>query len=191
MCISSVINDLTTLGILEIAPSLQIIVRTNHLVHFLRISYYKSGLKHGLIMYFSISTHNTYCHCGSLCVQYITLDYQYRYLHNHLFKTLQLFHSPAPYKAVKKNISLSENKVELTCESQGFPLARVTWNNSKLKEPLPEDHIETRHAMNSDGVFVVTSRLSVTRDTNNYTCSYLTDDGKTQTATFRIPGGCL
>ncbi|XP_060791369.1 programmed cell death 1 ligand 1 [Neoarius graeffei] len=95
----------------------------------------------------------------------------------------------APYKAIKKTVKrLSEKEVELSCESQGLPLAHVTWSNDKLMGPQLTHRSESSQAKNSDGVFVVTSRLSVTHDVNNYTCSYMTDDGKTNlTATFRIP----
>lgn len=100
--------------------------------------------------------------------------------------------SLAPYKAIKKTVRrLSENEAELTCESQGFPLARVTWTDGKLREPHLTNRSESSHAINNDGAFVVTSRLSVKYDANNYTCSYTTRDSKaSQAATFRIPGGC-
>ncbi|MCI4386972.1 hypothetical protein PGIGA_G00068950 [Pangasianodon gigas] len=95
----------------------------------------------------------------------------------------------APYKAIKKTVRrLSEKEVELSCESQGLPLALVTWSDGKLRDPHLTNRSESSHAINSDGVFVVTSRLSVTYEVNNYTCSYITDDMKTsQTATFHIP----
>lgn len=103
------------------------------------------------------------------------------------------FHSPAPYKAITRTVTrISDKEVELTCESQGLPLTSVTWSDGKLNEPRLTNRSETSHAKNSYDVFVVTSRLSVSPDANNYTCSYMTDEGKTiQTATFRIPGGCV
>ncbi|KAF5903029.1 programmed cell death 1 ligand 1-like, partial [Clarias magur] len=92
----------------------------------------------------------------------------------------------ATYKAIKKTVrTLSDKEVELTCESRGLPLARVTWSDGKLMEPDLKNRSETSSVENSDGVFVVTSRLSVTQDVNNYTCSYWTDGSKT--ATFNIP----
>ncbi|KAM9450858.1 programmed cell death 1 ligand 1 isoform 2-T2 [Clarias gariepinus] len=95
----------------------------------------------------------------------------------------------APYKAIKKTIRrLSDKKVELTCESRGLPLARVTWSDDKLMESYLTNRSESSYVENSDGVFVVTSRLYVTHDAKNYTCSYWTDGSKaSQTATFSIP----
>ncbi|TSK72165.1 Programmed cell death 1 ligand 1 [Bagarius yarrelli] len=95
----------------------------------------------------------------------------------------------APYKAIKKRISrLSENKVELSCESQGFPLARVTWSDGMFIDSYLTNRSETSHTRNSDGIFVVNSRVSVTDNGNNYTCSYVTDDGQpSQMGTFVIP----
>ncbi|KAF4077161.1 hypothetical protein AMELA_G00204880 [Ameiurus melas] len=93
----------------------------------------------------------------------------------------------APYKPIKKTFRrLSEKQVELSCESQGLPLARVTWSDGKLTDLT--NRSKSSHETNSDGVFVVTSRLSVAYDVNNYTCSYMTDDSQTrQTAMFSIP----
>ncbi|KAK3524636.1 hypothetical protein QTP70_032189, partial [Hemibagrus guttatus] len=95
----------------------------------------------------------------------------------------------APYKLIKKTIrTLSEKKVELSCESQGFPLARVTWSDSKFNEQHLTNRSINSHTRNGDGVFIVTSRLNVTYDAENYTCSYVSDDGKASlTATFVIP----
>ncbi|KAG7320754.1 hypothetical protein KOW79_015169 [Hemibagrus wyckioides] len=95
----------------------------------------------------------------------------------------------ASYKPIKKTIRvLSEKEVELSCESQGFPLAHVTWTDSKFNEAHLTNRSENSHTQNSDGIFIVTSRLKVTKNAENYTCSYVSDDGKTsQTATFVIP----
>ncbi|XP_046724216.1 programmed cell death 1 ligand 1 [Silurus meridionalis] len=95
----------------------------------------------------------------------------------------------APYKAIKKSVRrLNEKEVELSCQSQGLPLADVTWSDGKLREPLLTNRSKSSHTTNSDGVFVVTSRLSVSENTNNYSCSYITNDGKpNQIATFVIP----
>ncbi|GAA6075764.1 programmed cell death 1 ligand 1 isoform X1 [Tachysurus ichikawai] len=95
----------------------------------------------------------------------------------------------APYTSIKKTFRrISQKEVELSCESQGFPLAHVTWSNSKFNAPYLTNRSENSQVQNSDGFFVVTSRLVVTYDPDNYTCSYVTDDGKTsQTATFVIP----
>ncbi|XP_060747198.1 programmed cell death 1 ligand 1-like isoform X1 [Tachysurus vachellii] len=95
----------------------------------------------------------------------------------------------APYTPIKKTFrTISKKEVELSCESQGFPLAHVTWSNSKFNAPYLTNRSENSQVQNSDGFFVVTSRLAVTYDTDNYTCSYVTDDGKTsQKATFVIP----
>ncbi|XP_027033809.1 programmed cell death 1 ligand 1 isoform X2 [Tachysurus fulvidraco] len=95
----------------------------------------------------------------------------------------------APYTPIKKTFRrISKTEVELSCESQGFPLAHVTWSNSKFNVPNLTNRSENSQVQTRDGFFVVTSRLAVPYDTDNYTCSYVTGDGKTsQTATFIIP----
>ncbi|XP_072518381.1 butyrophilin subfamily 1 member A1 isoform X1 [Salminus brasiliensis] len=91
----------------------------------------------------------------------------------------------APYSPVKKSVRKMDNgEVELSCESQGFPLANVVWNNNSLANSS-SSHIGNT----SEGTLKVTSRVTVMGDIiSNYTCSFEMEGVVVQSATFNIPG---
>ncbi|XP_036443467.1 uncharacterized protein si:ch211-241b2.5 isoform X2 [Colossoma macropomum] len=93
----------------------------------------------------------------------------------------------APYTAVKKGIRrLGNEEVELSCESQGFPLARMVWSDGRLQDLMERSNSSSEKT--SEGTYKVISRVTVKESImDNYTCSILLD-GKVQSATFDIPG---
>ncbi|XP_062868151.1 golgin subfamily A member 6-like protein 25 [Trichomycterus rosablanca] len=96
----------------------------------------------------------------------------------------------APYAPVRKSLRrISQNEVELSCASRGFPLARVLWSAGRLAELRSTIRSNSSNETNGDGTFSVTSRLNVTDEPENYTCSFITEDGRVNvSATFSIPG---
>ncbi|XP_066502231.1 programmed cell death 1 ligand 1 [Hoplias malabaricus] len=91
----------------------------------------------------------------------------------------------APYSPVKKSVRhLGNGEVELSCESQGFPMANMAWKNGEGwdKEFSNSSNVTT------EGIFNLTSRVIVgEKDTNNYTCSFTVEGKEQQSATFVLP----
>ncbi|KAL6469727.1 hypothetical protein MHYP_G00208460 [Metynnis hypsauchen] len=94
----------------------------------------------------------------------------------------------APYTAVKKGIKRLDNeKVELSCESQGFPLAHMVWSDGRLQDLTQRSNSSSEKT--SEGIYKVTSQVTVNESIiNNYTCSILLEGKVRQSATFNIPG---
>ncbi|XP_076849129.1 uncharacterized protein LOC143497186 isoform X2 [Brachyhypopomus gauderio] len=92
------------------------------------------------------------------------------------------------YTPVNKNLRrIGEEEVELSCQSQGFPLAEVVWSDGRLQSVMQGSNSTSE--LTSDGTLNVTSWVTVQIDVNsNYTCSFKTEDGVSQEATFDIPG---
>ncbi|XP_016109986.1 programmed cell death 1 ligand 1-like [Sinocyclocheilus grahami] len=93
----------------------------------------------------------------------------------------------ALYTPMKKAImETGQDEVELSCESQGFPSARVIWRDGQNTN-LTEMSNSTTRSTDEDLIHVI-SKLTVKRDlVNNYTCSFLVKGEIQQTATFSIP----
>uniref|UniRef100_A0A3B1K5D0 Si:ch211-241b2.5 n=1 Tax=Astyanax mexicanus TaxID=7994 RepID=A0A3B1K5D0_ASTMX len=91
----------------------------------------------------------------------------------------------APYRPVRKNIRrLNNEEVELSCESQGFPLAHVDWSEEELTRRMNNTSEKT-----SEGTYKLTSRVTVTGNViKNYTCSFMEEKKTGPSATFNIPG---
>ncbi|KAG9266358.1 selection and upkeep of intraepithelial T-cells protein 5-like [Astyanax mexicanus] len=91
----------------------------------------------------------------------------------------------APYRPVRKNIRrLNNEEVELSCESQGFPLAHVDWSEEELTRWMNNTSEKT-----SEGTYKLTSRVTVTGNViKNYTCSFMEEKKTGPSATFNIPG---
>ncbi|KAI4880882.1 hypothetical protein NFI96_015355, partial [Prochilodus magdalenae] len=96
----------------------------------------------------------------------------------------------APYTPVKKSIRrLDKEEVELSCESQGFPLARMVWSDGSLGELLLNKRSKNSSEKTSEGTYNITSQVTVSENAiNNYTCSILMEGKVHQSATFSIPG---
>ncbi|XP_026860082.2 uncharacterized protein si:ch211-241b2.5 [Electrophorus electricus] len=93
----------------------------------------------------------------------------------------------APYTSVKKNIRRTgTEEVELSCQSQGFPLAKVIWRDGRLQSLMQGSR--STNETTSEGTWNITSRVTVhTNVISNYTCSFESENRDSQEATFRIP----
>lgn len=95
------------------------------------------------------------------------IDYQgadYKYI------TLEV---KASYKIIntQKTREWNENKFALICQSEGFPLAEVFWQNEK-NFSLSES-ANTTYALTADGLYNVTSILIINQNMNeNYSCIF-------------------
>lgn len=91
----------------------------------------------------------------------------------------------APYRPVRKSIRRMDNEeVELSCESQGFPQARVVWSEDELTKRMNSTVQKT-----SEGTYRVTSRVTVMGNViKNYTCSFVDEKTSGVSASFKIPG---
>ncbi|KAK6315652.1 hypothetical protein J4Q44_G00131760 [Coregonus suidteri] len=93
----------------------------------------------------------------------------------------------AAYKTIVKSMKRRRgDEVELICESEGYPLATMTWRDRSLRNIKSNDTtIRT-----PDQLFQVTSKITVkSSDKNNYTCA-LVEEGdvpKGPSARFDIP----
>ncbi|XP_017569217.1 programmed cell death 1 ligand 1-like [Pygocentrus nattereri] len=94
----------------------------------------------------------------------------------------------APYTAIKKDIKRLDNeKVELSCESQGFPLAHMVWSDGRLQDLTVRSNSSSEKT--SEGIYKVTSQVTVSENIiNNYTCSISLEGKVRQSVTFNIPG---
>ncbi|XP_020563390.1 programmed cell death 1 ligand 2 [Oryzias latipes] len=97
------------------------------------------------------------------------------------YKTMTLS-VKAPYKTVTKRIERAEqNKVLLTCESEGYPKSEVVWTDGNLQN----QHPNTSFVSTPEQLFKITSQILVSSsEENNYTCSFKSDKKST---TFYIP----
>ncbi|XP_026153861.1 programmed cell death 1 ligand 1-like [Mastacembelus armatus] len=89
----------------------------------------------------------------------------------------------APYKKVVQHIEKTPdgNKVQLTCQSEGYPESSVVWNNGHLQRL----NADTKVVPTEDKLFLITSQIYVSpSDINNYTCNFTNGD---HSATFFIP----
>uniref|UniRef100_A0A4W4DWF2 Si:ch211-241b2.5 n=1 Tax=Electrophorus electricus TaxID=8005 RepID=A0A4W4DWF2_ELEEL len=106
-------------------------------------------------------------------------------------------HQDVDYKQTKLTIwgqfSLEKNirrtgteEVELSCQSQGFPLAKVIWRDGRLQSLMQGSR--STNETTSEGTWNITSRVTVhTNVISNYTCSFESENRDSQEATFRIP----
>ncbi|XP_067279826.1 butyrophilin-like protein 1 [Pseudorasbora parva] len=100
----------------------------------------------------------------------------------------------APYAPINKSVrNTGQDKVELSCESQGFPTAQVSWSDGQNQNLTEMSNTSALHT--DEDLIRVISKLTVKRDlVNNYTCSFLSKGEVQQTATFstpvEIPHGC-
>ncbi|OCT56526.1 programmed cell death 1 ligand 2 [Xenopus laevis] len=87
------------------------------------------------------------------------------------YKTISL-QVKASYKRI--HINTSENEEFLTCQSLGFPIAEVSWQNNGDNVSLPSN---TSHFLTSDGVYNLTSTIRIRPDvTQNYTCVFWNEE---------------
>uniref|UniRef100_A0A6I8Q7L0 Programmed cell death 1 ligand 2 n=1 Tax=Xenopus tropicalis TaxID=8364 RepID=A0A6I8Q7L0_XENTR len=83
------------------------------------------------------------------------------------YKTISL-KVKASYKII--DIYRSENEDLLTCQSLGFPIAEVSWQNNGDNVSLPSNFSQF---LRPDGVYNITSTIRISRDvTQNYTCVF-------------------
>ncbi|KAF6725872.1 Programmed cell death 1 ligand 1 [Oryzias melastigma] len=97
------------------------------------------------------------------------------------YKTMTLSVN-APYKTVTKKVErTAENKVLLTCQSEGYPKSAVMWTDGSRQS---QQHPNTSVVSTPEQLFKITSQILVSAsEENNYTCSF---SGETS-ATFNIP----
>ncbi|XP_035632651.1 programmed cell death 1 ligand 1-like isoform X2 [Oncorhynchus keta] len=93
----------------------------------------------------------------------------------------------ASYKTIVKSMKRRRgDEVELVCESEGYPLATMTWKDRSLGNIKSNDTT----VRTPDQLFQVTSTITVkSSDKNNYTCA-LVEEGevpKGPSARFDIP----
>ncbi|OCU01041.1 programmed cell death 1 ligand 2 [Xenopus laevis] len=83
------------------------------------------------------------------------------------YKTISL-KVKASYKKI--HINIYENEKFLTCQSLGFPIAEVSWQNNDGNVSLPSN---TSHFLTPDGVYNLTSTIRIRPEiTQNYTCVF-------------------
>ncbi|XP_064798133.1 programmed cell death 1 ligand 2-like isoform X2 [Oncorhynchus masou masou] len=93
----------------------------------------------------------------------------------------------ASYKTIVKSMKRCRGEeVELVCESEGYPLATMTWKDKSLGNIKSNDTT----VRTPDQLFLVTSTITVkSSDKNNYTCA-LVEEGEVPngpSARFDIP----
>jgi hypothetical protein len=106
-------------------------------------------------------------------------------LHSKVFTFIYLL---ASYKTIVKSMKRRRgDEVELVCESEGYPLATMTWKDRSLGNIKSNDTT----VRTPDQLFQVTSTITVkSSEKNNYTCA-LVEEGevpKGPSARFDIPG---
>ncbi|XP_061525919.1 programmed cell death 1 ligand 1-like [Phycodurus eques] len=77
----------------------------------------------------------------------------------------------APFKKVTKDIVKTgkEGELVLTCQSEGYPKSKVTWEDNHRQEL----NASTTVVVTEDGLFRVTTQIRVaSSQENNYTCSF-------------------
>ncbi|KAJ8260562.1 hypothetical protein COCON_G00162850 [Conger conger] len=91
----------------------------------------------------------------------------------------------APYKSINKSIKTSERGVELSCESQGYPEARVVWTDSTGRNITQEPNITT--ATTTSQLFHIISTVIVKSSNNTYTCTFVGEGLMDRSVLFHIP----
>uniref|UniRef100_R4GAP5 Programmed cell death 1 ligand 2 n=1 Tax=Anolis carolinensis TaxID=28377 RepID=R4GAP5_ANOCA len=77
----------------------------------------------------------------------------------------------APYKRIHFQKRKEKTELNLTCQSQGYPLAEVSWQNEESTNL--SKFAFTTHQMTEDGLFNITSTLRVKpRNHGNYSCVF-------------------
>ncbi|XP_018606807.1 programmed cell death 1 ligand 1-like isoform X2 [Scleropages formosus] len=91
----------------------------------------------------------------------------------------------ASYKSVKKTVRRTGNdEVELSCGSEGYPLAAFVWSDQSGRR---FDELNASSTVTSDKLFHITSSVIVDTSTNNYTCTILEENHWGPSAAFSIP----
>ncbi|XP_030623801.1 programmed cell death 1 ligand 1 [Chanos chanos] len=94
----------------------------------------------------------------------------------------------ASYTPVKKSIRRTGGEVELSCESEGFPMAKVVWTVLHGTDQMFRNSSNSTFVKTQDERFSVTSTITVTHDVlSNYTCTFHVEDQAKVSATFVMP----
>ncbi|KAJ7335489.1 hypothetical protein JRQ81_013430 [Phrynocephalus forsythii] len=97
-----------------------------------------------------------------MCLIQYEKDADYKYI------TLEV---EAPYKNINLQQQREEGDLVFTCQSEGYPLAEVSWYNESHKNVSM--FAVTTYELTTDGVFNVTSTLRVKPNIpGNYTCVF-------------------
>ncbi|XP_066566825.1 programmed cell death 1 ligand 1 isoform X2 [Amia ocellicauda] len=94
----------------------------------------------------------------------------------------------AAYKPIKKDIRKTEedNMVELSCQSEGYPLTSVLWRDATGKKLSMKAN--TTYFKTVKHLFHLSSQVIITTTNNNtYTCTFLDEAGMGFSASFKIP----
>ncbi|XP_064164132.1 uncharacterized protein LOC135239422 isoform X1 [Anguilla rostrata] len=91
----------------------------------------------------------------------------------------------APYKSINKSIKMNERGVELSCESQGYPLASVVWTDLSGWNITKESNITVATTVND--LFHITSTITVKSSNNTYTCTFVGEGLMDRSVLFHIP----
>ncbi|XP_023687590.1 uncharacterized protein [Paramormyrops kingsleyae] len=91
----------------------------------------------------------------------------------------------ATYQSVKKSIrSTGGDEVELSCQAEGYPLAKVVWTDGRGRK-LENDNFT--NFTSSDQLIHITSQVTIKTFSNNYTCTVMGERQPHPFATFTIP----
>ncbi|KAL4617364.1 programmed cell death 1 ligand 1 isoform X1 [Arapaima gigas] len=91
----------------------------------------------------------------------------------------------ASYKSIKKTVRRAGNdEVELSCESEGYPLTTLVWNDQRGRRI---DNVNVSSVTTLDQLFHITSSVTVDSSTNNYTCTVVEEGHMGPSAAFLIP----
>nr|XP_020666049.1 programmed cell death 1 ligand 2 [Pogona vitticeps] len=116
-----------------------------------------------------------------ICLIQYEKDADYKYI------TLEV---QAPYKKIDLQEQREDNNLVLTCESEGYPLAEVSWydeNNQNVSM-----FAVTTQKLTTDGVFNITSTLRVKSNIpGNYTCVFWNKELKEKTSVHASVSGLV
>ncbi|XP_031416582.1 programmed cell death 1 ligand 1-like [Clupea harengus] len=91
----------------------------------------------------------------------------------------------APWRDIKKSISVSGEERVLFCEAEGYPLAAVTWTDEHGHNLTVANPTTSR---TSEQLWHIVSQLNVnissSSSSSNYTCTFTDDRGASQSASF-------
>ncbi|XP_060124802.1 programmed cell death 1 ligand 2 isoform X2 [Zootoca vivipara] len=91
----------------------------------------------------------------------------------------------APYKRINLQERREEEDLILTCHSEGYPLAEVSWHYDE-RNLNASIHANTTHEMTSDGLFNITSTLRVRPSTpGNYSCAFWNQELNQETSAHK------
>ncbi|XP_048876972.1 uncharacterized protein si:ch211-241b2.5 [Brienomyrus brachyistius] len=91
----------------------------------------------------------------------------------------------ATYQPVKKSIrSTGRNEVQLSCQTEGYPLAKVVWTDGRGRK-LENDSFT--NFTSSTQLIHITSQVTIKTFSNNYTCTIMGERQPHPSATFIIP----